>query len=112
MAQLVENLPAMPEIGSLGLEEPLEEETATRSSTLAWEIPRSEEPGGLQSSGPQRVRHDRATEHRALVRTSPFQWSKALVNCPHCQGLNTHGWGLLCGREHPNLWQNEWAVSP
>ena len=35
---------------------------ATHSSILAWEIPQAEEPGGLQSMGPQRVGHDRATE--------------------------------------------------
>ena len=36
---------------------------ATHSSLLAWEIPQAEEPGGLQSMGLQRVRHDLATEH-------------------------------------------------
>ena len=41
----------------LGREDPLEEETATPSWILAWEIPWTEEPGGLQSMGPQRVRH-------------------------------------------------------
>ena len=43
---------------SLGWEELLEEEMATHSSFLAWEIPQTEEPGGLQSLGPQRVGHD------------------------------------------------------
>ena len=42
----------------LGGEDPLEEGIATHSSTLAWEIPWTEEPGGLQSMGSQRVRHD------------------------------------------------------
>ena len=42
----------------LGREDPLEEEMATHSSVLVWEIPRTEEPGGLQSMGSQRVRHD------------------------------------------------------
>ena len=42
----------------LGLEDPLEESMATHSSILAWRIPRIEEPGGLQSIGSQRVRHD------------------------------------------------------
>ena len=42
----------------LGWEDPLEEEMATHSSILAWKIPRTEEPGGLQSMGSQRVRHD------------------------------------------------------
>ena len=44
-------------VRSLGLEDPLEKETATHSNILAWEIPRTEEPGGLQSMGSQRVRH-------------------------------------------------------
>ena len=42
----------------LGQEDPLEEEMSTHSSILAWEIPWTEEPGGLQSTGSQRVRHD------------------------------------------------------
>ena len=44
--------------GSLGWEDPLEKEMATHSSILAWEIPRTEEPGGLQSMGLQRVGPD------------------------------------------------------
>ena len=43
---------------SLGWEDPLEEEMATHSSSLAWEIPWTEEPGGLQSVRLQRVGHD------------------------------------------------------
>ena len=43
---------------SLGWEDPLEEEMATHSSILAWEIPWTEEPDGLQSVGSQKVRHD------------------------------------------------------
>ena len=46
------------QVGSLGWEDPLEQEMATCSSILAWEIPWTEEPGGLQSMGSQRVRHD------------------------------------------------------
>ena len=42
----------------LGLEDPLEEEMATHSRILAWEIPWTEEPGWLQSTGLQRVGHD------------------------------------------------------
>ena len=57
---MVKNPPAIQEIRvqSLGREDPLEEEMATHSSVLAWEIPRTEEPGGLQSMGSQRVGHD------------------------------------------------------
>ena len=54
-AQLVKNLPAMWEtwVHSLGPEDPLQKETATHSSILAWEIPWTEEPGGLQPMGSQ-----------------------------------------------------------
>ena len=45
-------------VPSLAWEDPLEEEMATHSSTLAWKIPWTEEPGRLQSIGLQRVRHD------------------------------------------------------
>ena len=45
-------------VQSLGREDPLEEGMATLSSILAWEIPWTEEPGGLQSMGLQKVRHD------------------------------------------------------
>ena len=58
MAQMVKNLPAMWEtrVRSLGWEDPLEKEMATHSSILAWTIPWTEEPSGLQSTGLQRVR--------------------------------------------------------
>ena len=60
VAQIVKNLPAMQEtqVQSLGLEDPLENEMATHSSTLVWKIPWTEEPGRLQSMGSQRVGHD------------------------------------------------------
>ena len=45
-------------VQSLGQEDPLEKEMATHSSTLAWKIPWLEEPGGLQSTGSQRVGHN------------------------------------------------------
>ena len=57
---MVKNLPAMQETQVLSLvrEDPLEKEMATRSSIIAWRIPRTEETGGLQSMGLQRVGHD------------------------------------------------------
>ena len=60
VAQLVKNLPAVQEtrVQSLGREDPLEKEMATHSSILAWKISWTEEPGGLQSMGSQRVGHD------------------------------------------------------
>ena len=51
-------------VQSLGWEDPLEEGTAIHSSILAWRIPRTEESGGLQSMGLQRVRHDLATKQQ------------------------------------------------
>ena len=48
----------LPWVRSLSWEDPLEEGTAAHSSILAWRIPGTEEPGGLQSMGLQRVRHD------------------------------------------------------
>ena len=60
MAQLVKNPPAMWEtwVRSLGWEDTLEKGTATHSSILAWRIPWTEEPGGLQSLGSQGVGYD------------------------------------------------------
>ena len=57
---MVKCLPTMWEtwVRSLGQEDLLEKEIATHSSTLAWKIPWTEEPGGLQSMGSQRVEHD------------------------------------------------------
>ena len=71
VGQTVKNLPAVWEtwVWSLGWEDPLEEGMATHSSILAWRIPWTEEPGGLQSMGSQGVRHDWVTKHS----TAAFQ---------------------------------------
>ena len=53
-------------VGSLGQEDPLEEEMATHSSTLDWRIPWTEEPGRLQSKGLQRVGHNLVTKQQVL----------------------------------------------
>ena len=70
-AQMVKNLPAMQEtqFQSLGCKNPLEKGMATLSSILAWRIPWTEEPGGLQSTGSQRFAHDLVTSrlHRARI---------------------------------------------
>ena len=63
VAQWVQNLPAVREtqemqVRCLDWDDPLEEGTATHSSIPAWRIPGTEEPGGLQSIGSQRVGHD------------------------------------------------------
>ena len=73
-AQTVKNLPAMQEtlVQSLGWEGPLKEGMATPSSVLAWRIPQTEEPGGLQSMGSHRVGHDCVTN--TPVSTNP-KWA-------------------------------------
>ena len=60
MAQMVKYLPTMwkTQVQSLGQKDILEKQMATHSSTLAWKIPWTEEPGRLQSMGPQRVGHN------------------------------------------------------
>ena len=60
VAQIVKNLPAMQEtrVQSLDQEDLLEKRMVTHSSILAWRIPWTEEPGGLQSTGLQRVGYD------------------------------------------------------
>ena len=68
---MVKNLPAIQEtrVPFLGREDPLGKEMATHSSILAWEIPRAEEPGGLQSMGCKAFRHDVVTiqRHQGLL---------------------------------------------
>ena len=69
VAQMVKNLPAMQEtqVQFLGQEDPLEKGMATQSSILPWRIPWTEEPGGLQSTGSQRVRQDWATNTTTTI---------------------------------------------
>ena len=62
VVQMVKNLPAMPETWV----QSLEEEMATLSSILAWRIPRTKEPGGLQSMGSLRIGHDGTTNFTSL----------------------------------------------
>ena len=60
VAQTVKNLPTMQEtqVQFLGWEDPLQKGMTTHSSVLVWRIPLTDEPGGLQSMGSQKVRHD------------------------------------------------------
>ena len=93
---------------SVGQEEPLEEGTATHSSVLAWRLPRTEEPGGLQSMGLQKVGHNcsdsacthaRTTSERralhdvqqqtALIRAVFLTQKSALCGSPETAGLST-----------------------
>ena len=65
------------QVQTLGREDPLEEQMATHSSILAWRIPWTEEPSGLQSMGLQRVRHDWATMHASPGQIKPSFENKA-----------------------------------
>ena len=69
MAETVKRLPTMQKtrVRSLGREDPQEEEMDTYSSILAWEIPWTEEPGGLQSMGMQSVGHNLVTEQQQTI---------------------------------------------
>ena len=92
VAQTVKNLPAGQGtwVWSLGREDPLEEEMATHSSIHDWEIPWTEEPGGLQSMGSQRVGHELATKQRAL----PSSYLDSLRN-PHCTWKGTRTFPVM-----------------
>ena len=85
VAQTAKSLPAMQEtwVGSLGQEDCLEKEMATHSNILAWKTPWTEEPGGLQSAGLQRVRHDLPT---SLSRTHMYA----------CMYVCTHTFICVC----------------
>ena len=88
VAQTVKCLSTMWEtqVRALGWEDPLEKETAIHSSTIAWKIPWTEEPGRLQSMGPQRVRHDWAT---SLSLSTFLKWQNYRNEEPvsGCQGM-------------------------
>ena len=92
MAQRLKPLPAMWEtwVQSLGWEDPLEKEMATHSSILAWRIPWTEEPGGLQSTGLQRVRHDRATSFSLSLSRRRDLEEKWLVTCSKVKMTGLH----------------------
>ena len=69
------------QVRSLGREDPLEKEMAINSSTIAWKIPWTEEPGRLQSMGSQRVGHDRATSLSFLSIQYMLEMGMATHSC-------------------------------
>ena len=81
VAQMLKNPPATQEtwVWSLGWEDPLEKGMATHSSILAWRIPWTEEPGGLQSMGSQRVRYNWAMNHSCKVHNTTLQYTYTTV---------------------------------
>ena len=74
MVQTVKSLPALlvTRVPALGWEDPLEKETATHSSILAWKIPRTEEPGGLQSMASARIGHNSVTSFHIYIYTHTY----------------------------------------
>ena len=111
LVQLVKNPPIMQEmqetwVWSLGWKDPLEEGMATHSSILAWRIPWTEEPGGLQCMGLQRVRHDWATKHSTETKGWKFRPGG---NLPLFFSGNSQG-GL--GRRLAPVWRNQEGGSP
>ena len=84
----VRNLPAMwkTKVWSLGWEGPLEKGTVAHSSILAWRIPWTEEPGGLQSMGSQRHGHDWVTN---------ITQEEGICSLKHLPSIAQQGWGLL-----------------
>ena len=120
MAQRLKRLPAMrdTQVRSLGWEDPLEKEMATHSSILAWRIPWREEPGGLQSTGSQRVGHDFTslticrTSLVAQMVKSPLATQEIWVQSlgqegPLEKGMATHSsllaWEIPCTEEPGGL---------
>ena len=94
MAHMVKRLPAMREtrVQSLGREDPLEKETATHSSILAWKIPWTEEPAGLQPMELQKVGHNCVTTEtqQHLLLSSSIQWDlERNVLIPQSVSLDT-----------------------
>ena len=101
----------MPEtwVQSLGGEDPLEEIMATYTSILSWRIPRTEDLGGLQSVGSQRVEHDWATNTATTTKATPFcVWVWALT--PWLSGssqwpsLSVPCWGRCCAWSLSRVW--------
>ena len=105
VAQTVKCLPTMREtwVWSLGREDPLEKEMATHSSIHAWKIPWTEEPGGLQSVGSQRVGHDWAAFLLLFFIADS-------LHCPSYQGshvysyMYTHACNQMCLNTHIHIY--------
>ena len=90
------------QVQSLGQEDPLEKEMATHSSILAWEIPRTEEPGGRQSMGSQSVEHNLATKH--IMTVLAWLWrDKKTPPSDMEEGLMMEVWCLLKNKEESGL---------
>ena len=111
MAQTVKRLPKMREtqVRSLGQEDPLEKGMATHSSTAAWKIPWTEEPGRRQSMGSQRVGHDERLHFTSLhfkdIETFEFRWLSSKEPTRQCRSHRRHGFSPWV-RKIP--WRRKW----
>ena len=117
VAQRLKRLPPMREtrVRSLGREDPLEKEMATCSSILAWKIPRTEEPDGLQSMGSQKNRTRLSTQHSQARRTSPFplpQVHSTLDSTFQDREAGSPTLGPLLPPAGPGLWQKVSGMEP
>ena len=121
VAQMVKNLPAMWEtwVQSLGGEDPLEREMATYSSTLAWEIPWTEEPDGLQSMVSQRVGPNRVTNTLTFIHHWGLPWwlSSKKSACNAGDPASVPGSGRSPGERNDNpssilAWRIPWTEEP
>ena len=84
------------QVPSLGWEDPLEKEMAAHSNILAWRIPWTEEPGGLQSMGLQRVRHEWAQMHACpVLETKGCLDPPKLQNCSGMGSFSRWQWCYL-----------------
>ena len=103
MAQRVKNLPAMQEthVQSLGWEDPLGKGMATHSSIIAWRTPWTEEPGGLQSTGSQRVGYDLAIKQQQ----QHTEYTKNFQNSAVRKHIPTHQKERLTKRFEEPLYQ-------
>ena len=120
VAQLIESLSAMWEtwVRSLGWEDPLEKEMAAHSSTPAWRIPWTKEPGSLQSMGSQRIWHDweaslhftsfHFTSSLSQTKVKATHWYSCLEN-PH-EGLHGVIWGYMGSQRVRHDWAGSVAV--
>ena len=99
-------------VRSLGQENRLEKEMATYSSILAWGIPWTEELGGLQSMGSQRVGHNWATTHASLCKMIPWrrQWHQySYLENPMDRGA---WWAAVHRGTMSRTWLGDWAHTP
>ena len=122
VAQRLKRLPARQEtrVQSLGWEDPLEKEMATHSSILAWRIPWTEEPGRLQSTGSQRVRHNWATSltHSIMLYLICCTWctwsAVTSPNAPYFKVYDVPFISTWCqqGKKNANSQRNKWKAMP